>query len=97
MTPNHGKPWRLRNAASRDLGTAAVGGVFFHSLSAQPSRNRIIPSVEMCRCPLGAPLGSRGSLFHAVKEPQLPSGAPSGASIKQWVVKNVHKKQEMDG
>ncbi|VFN00235.1 MAG: hypothetical protein BECKG1743F_GA0114225_104671, partial [Candidatus Kentron sp. G] len=27
----------------------------------------------MCRCPLGAPLGSRGSLFHAVKEPQLPS------------------------
>nr|VFK07363.1 MAG: hypothetical protein BECKFM1743B_GA0114221_100393 [Candidatus Kentron sp. FM] len=33
MTPNHDEPWCFCNAASRDLGTGAVGRGFFHSLS----------------------------------------------------------------
>ncbi|VFN03641.1 MAG: hypothetical protein BECKG1743F_GA0114225_108282, partial [Candidatus Kentron sp. G] len=45
MTPNHGKPWRLRNAASRDLGIGAVERGFFHSLSGKV-QDTLIPDIR---------------------------------------------------
>nr|VFJ55110.1 MAG: hypothetical protein BECKFM1743C_GA0114222_101511 [Candidatus Kentron sp. FM] len=53
MTPNHGKPWRLRNTASRDLGIGAVGRGFFHSLSGD-CRKRIYGEVnaKVRLCPI---------------------------------------------
>nr|VFK15051.1 MAG: hypothetical protein BECKFM1743B_GA0114221_103511 [Candidatus Kentron sp. FM] len=53
MTPNHDEPWCFCNAASRDLGAAAVGRGFFHSLSGdfcQRTYQLACPFAQLVRC-----------------------------------------------